>query len=240
MSVEVWWRHHGFMRDLATIGKALGSTARAAMIVALFDGAEHTAGELAAAARVAPATASSHLSVLVDAGLVCVRDDGRFRRYRLASSDIAHALEQLGGPDLGTPTSLRLSREQRRLRAARTCYDHLAGQLGVAVADLLIARGWVDPSVSAVSDAGASALGDALDLDLAPLRAARRQLVRPCLDWTERRQHVAGALGAAIATAALKREWVRRQRGSRGLTITPAGCDGFGDLGVALPGEGTP
>jgi DNA-binding transcriptional ArsR family regulator len=221
--------------DLVTIGRALSTPARAAMVVALFDGTTHTAGELAAAAGVGSGTASDHLRVLVDSGLVTVRADGRFRCYQLADERVAHALEILVRPGpLPEVTSLRMSREQRRVRLARTCYDHLAGVLGVSLADAVVARGWIDADRSSVTPRGETAFLEEFGVDVPALRGRRRPLLRSCVDWTERRPHLAGALGAAVTTAALERAWVERKQGSRGLVVTPAGRSRFAELGVEL------
>jgi DNA-binding transcriptional ArsR family regulator len=221
--------------DLARIGRALGTPARAAMIHLLLDGAPHPAGELARAAGVSSGTASEHLAVLVGAGPARVEQAGRQRRYTLAGPRVAQALELLGAPPPEPVTSLRLSREQRRVRRARTCYDHLAGQLGVALADRLVDRQWVDASFTTVTPAGRAALADRLGIDLDDQPAGRRPLVRACRDWTERRAHVAGVLGARLAATALADGWVLRRPGSRGLTITDHGHAVLDRLGVALP-----
>ncbi len=139
--------------NLAHIGRAIGSPARAAMIYALFDGAPLRWAACRRRGRDS-ATASQHLAILSEAGVVTVRRQGRYRHYQLANSRIAHALEQLSEPGLPTVTSLRLSREQRRVRLARTCYDHLAGQLGVALAQRMVAIEWITPPMSAVTPEG--------------------------------------------------------------------------------------
>jgi DNA-binding transcriptional ArsR family regulator len=222
--------------DLATMGKALGSDARAAMIGVLFDGAEHASGDLARAVGVTSATASEHLRILAESGLVAVRTHGRHRLYRLRDERVAAALEQLARPDLPQPTSLRLSREQRRVRAARTCYDHLAGQLGVALTAAFAERGWLDGGLHEVTARGEAGFAESFDIDVAALRRGRRTLVRPCLDGTERRHHVAGALAAGIASTALARGWVTRQPGGRALAVTMVGHEAFASLGVAAGG----
>lgn len=221
--------------DLAQIGRALGAPARAAMIHVLLDGAPHPAGELARAAGVSSATASEHLAVLVAAGLAGVEQDGRHRQYSMTDPRIAQALELLGGPAPEPVTSLRLSREQQRVRRARTCYDHLAGQLGVALAERLVQQEWVDAALTTVTPAGRIALAERLGIDLDDARPGRRPLLRACRDWTERRDHVAGVLGARLATHALADGWVVRRTESRGLTITDHGHDVLGRLGVSLP-----
>lgn len=221
--------------DLAQIGRALGAPARAAMIHVLIDGAPHPAGELARAGGVSSATASEHLAVLVAAGLASVEQHGRHRHYTMTDPRIAQALELLGGPAPEEVTSLRLSREQRRVRRARTCYDHLAGQLGVALAERLVAQKWVDAALTTVTPAGRTALAERLGIDLDDAPASRRPLLRACRDWTERRDHVAGTLGARLAATALADGWVARRAESRGLTITDHGHDVLGRLGVVLP-----
>lgn len=221
---------HGFV----AVGRALAAPARAAMLALLLDGQPHSAGELAAVAGVASPTASEHLAVLVESGLVSVQRVGRQRLFALSDQRVATALEMLSRPEAPAPsTSLRRSREQRRLREARTCYDHLAGRLGVALLDALVAKRWVMPDVDAVPAAGVAGFAQ-VGIDIAALRAGRRTMVRPCLDWTERRAHLAGSLGAALAGMALDQRWVARQRGSRGLTITPAGRSGLAAWGVRL------
>ncbi|WP_067442087.1 ArsR/SmtB family transcription factor [Nocardioides jensenii] len=220
--------------NLAHIGRAIGSPARAAMIYALFDGEPHSAGQLAGAAGVSSATASQHLAILSEAGVVTVRRQGRYRHYQLANSRIAHALEQLSEPGLPTVTSLRLSREQRRVRLARTCYDHLAGQLGVALAQRMVAIEWITPPMSAVTPEGTKALADHFGLDVEASARSRRPTIRPCRDWTEQRDHIAGTLGAMIATTLLDDAWVIRRPSSRALTITEHGAERLHAAGVDL------
>ena len=221
--------------DLARIGRALGAPARATMVQVLLDGAPHPAGELARAAGVSSATASEHLAVLVAAELATVEQAGRHRRYTLAGPRVAQALELLGAAASPPVTSLRLSREQRRVRRARTCYDHLAGQLGVALAERLVEQEWVDPALTTVTSAGRTALAERLGIDLDDPPSGRRPLLRACRDWTERRDHIAGTLGARLAATALAEGWVARRAASRGLTITGHGHAVLERLGVALP-----
>lgn len=212
--------------SLARVGKALASRPRAAMVGVLMDGAEHPAGELADAAGVASSTASEHLAILVETGIASVEVSGRRRLFRLADPRVAHALEQLSMPDLPVPRSLRMTREQRRVRAARTCYDHLAGQLGVALAERFVSARWVDLPIAAVTSAGREALCEFFAIEEADLRQpprSRRPTVRACRDWTEQRDHLAGLLGARIADTALARDWVRRKDGSRALIVTARG-----------------
>lgn len=196
------------------------------MVSILLDGQAHAAGQLAKATGVASSTASEHLATLVASRLVCVTREGRYRRYRIADAATAEALEALsriGDSDRRPPI---LTSEQRRIRAARTCYDHLAGQLGVALLDSLTAQGWIELAVSTVTPAGVDAFAG-MGIDVPHLVGGRRPLLRACLDWTERREHLAGALGAAITMMALEKVWVRRLPGSRGLGITPHGREEF-------------
>ncbi|MDQ3430798.1 MAG: helix-turn-helix domain-containing protein [Actinomycetota bacterium] len=217
--------------DFVSVGKALAAPARAAMVNVLLDGQAHTAGALGAAAGVTSATTSEHLALLVDSGMVTVTKDGRFRRYQIIDHRIASALETLGRPAAVEVTSLRLSLEQRRVQMARTCYDHLAGKLGVALLDMLLRRHWVTPFVDDVTAEGVAGFA-ALGIHIDHLRSCRRPLLRTCVDWTEQREHLAGGLGATMAAAAFDRRWVERKVGSRGLTLTPLGRDRLSDLGV--------
>lgn len=216
--------------DLTAVGRALSAPARSAMVSVLLDGTEHSAGELRAAAGVSSGTASEHLGVLLASGLVRVRRAGRHRWYAVADARVAQALELLSPPPgVGRPSGYRLSAEQRRVRDARTCYDHLAGRLGCSVASAFVDRGWVEPGLEALQPVGLAAL---LECGVELAVTGRRPLVRPCLDWTERTPHLAGSLGAALATHALRRDWVRRRRGSRGLLVTTEGVAGFAGWGV--------
>lgn len=220
-------------RELLQIGKALSAPARVAIVLHLFDGVEHSATELGRASGVGPATASQHLAVLVAAGLVSVRREGRHRWFALADAHVAHALEQLSGDEIEPPiTSLRLSREQRRVHEARTCYDHLAGLLGVRLTEGMVSLGWVEGDLGSVTRVGEHRLA-LMGVDIEAATRSRRPLVRPCRDWTARRDHLAGALGAGIATTWLDRGWVVRQQGSRGLTVTESGRQQLDSLGVA-------
>lgn len=227
--------------DTAAVAAVIADPARAAMLDALLAGEALTAGELARAAGVAPSTASEHLRRLRAAALVEVVNAGRHRYHRLAGPDVAAALEALAriSPRCTTPTrSLRSVRADAALTYARTCYDHLAGTVGVALLDALVAAdrlAWRDDALRLGSDDGAWLME--LDIDIERLRTGRRPLLRPCLDWTTRRPHLAGALGAAVTEHALARGWVaRRTRGHRALRVTSTGRDAFRDhLGCTLP-----
>jgi DNA-binding transcriptional ArsR family regulator len=222
--------------DLAAGAAAVADPARAAMLDALMDGEPRSAGALAREAGVAASTASHHLGRLLDAGLIVVEPDGRRRAYRLARPEVARALEALAliSPPR-KPTTLRRHTRAQAERAARTCYDHLAGVLGVAVCDGLLAAEAIAPEGERAYALGPGA-GDAfgaLGVALPPRR--RRAYARPCIDWSERRPHLAGALGAAVADTLLARGWVTRVRGTRALLVTDAGRAGLrGALALEL------
>ncbi|GGX59388.1 transcriptional regulator [Streptomyces minutiscleroticus] len=211
-------------RDFTTVGRALAAPARSVFLNLLMDGTERPAGELARAAGVSASTASEHLGVLVGAGLVRCTAHGRRRHYSLAGPQVAAALEMLGALAGAAPVSgYRRSRQAQRLAAARFCYDHLAGRLGVALADAWTRRGWFGERealpLTAVGAEGLRAVG--VDVDAAV--EARRATTRACLDWTERRPHLAGALGAAVGRRFLEAGWVVRHGSGRGLDVTRAG-----------------
>jgi len=212
--------------DFAAVAGLLGHPARAAMVDALMSGEPVSAGELARIAGVGPSTASEHLARLVDGGLVAVEVRGRQRHHRLAGAEVAEALEALARICPPTPVrSLSHASQRAALGHARTCYDHLAGVVGVGLADALVARAWIVPRGESyeTSPEGEAGLADA-GVDVAGARAGRRAFARACLDWTERRPHVAGALGAAIAATALGSGWVRRRAG-RTLGVTDTGYE---------------
>lgn len=210
-------------RDLSVIGRALAAPARASIIAVLMDGSTRPASELATRAGVSAPTASGHLGVLLDAGLLTCVPRGRQRFYEIADAGVASALEQLGQLCPPVPTTgYRQVRSARDLGAARLCYDHLAGVLGVALAESMVAHGWIDPDATVPTPSGVEHLA-AHGIDVEALRRGRRPLVRPCPDWTERRPHVAGSVGAAIATHFLGQRWVVRRPTGRGLHVTSAG-----------------
>jgi DNA-binding transcriptional ArsR family regulator len=185
----------------------------------------------------AASSASDHLGALVAGGLVQATPQGRHRYYSLAGPDVGAALEALARISPHLPASgLQQVRAVEELRRARTCYDHLAGEVGVALLDALIARGWLlrtTPGLE-LSPAGERSL-EGLGVDLAGARRSRRIFARPCLDWTERRYHLAGALGAALAAALLERAWYCRQGAGRGLEVTAAGAEALRRLSVPAP-----
>lgn len=210
---------------MVTIGVAIGSPARAAMLDALVEGHALTATELARVARVAPATASAHLEKLLRSGLLVRERHGRHRYFRIAGPAVAEALEVLArlGAGRAAPRPSP-SREQKTIRRARLCYDHFAGELGVAMTSAMVDRSWIVPEgrdfrLTASGENFLAGLG--VDLDAA--RSKRRMFARQCLDWSERRPHLAGSLGAALAARAFDEGWVKRTRRPREVAITTRG-----------------
>ncbi|MGD1093401.1 MAG: helix-turn-helix transcriptional regulator [Bryobacteraceae bacterium] len=208
------------------IAAAIGEPARARMLYCLVDGRARTSTELAVVADVTPSTASVHLQRLKTERLVKVFAQGKHRYYSLEGANVAAALEALsvlagGSRDVFVPNT------PNRLRAARTCYDHIAGTLGVLLHDRLQALGWLSVSSNVdntydITPAGAKAF-ESLGIDLDATRSLRRRFACACLDWSERRPHLGGALGAAILKVALKKKWVTQDLDSRALGITSLG-----------------
>lgn len=223
---------------LADVAALIGEPTRAAMLLGLLDGRELTATELARLADLSPPATSLHLGKLAQGGLVVARKAGRHRYYQLAGGDVARALEALGAISTAAPPPRTASPAYAALRAARTCYDHLAGVVAIELVErwqrARLLRLEADDRYG-VTRAGARWLREALDIDLAALAAARRPLARRCLDWTERRPHLAGALGAVVLERFLERRWVARTRGSRALRITGHGAAAIARLGSACP-----
>jgi DNA-binding transcriptional ArsR family regulator len=220
---------------IAATAALLGDPARANMLAALMDGRALTAKELAYAGHITPQTASEHLGKLTEGGLLAVKKQGRHRYYRLASSLVGQMLEGVMAFAEPEPARATTWRGGEALRTARTCYDHLAGRLGVALADALTARGHVALGTDGgeVTEAGTEFL-DAFGAALAP---GRRVFCRPCLDWSERRPHLAGRVGAALACRCFELGWIARQRDTRAVAITTAGQEGFrAQFGIVLGG----
>ncbi|MGE0224394.1 MAG: ArsR/SmtB family transcription factor [Acetobacteraceae bacterium] len=220
---------------MAAIAQLLGDPARANIMNALMDGRALTAKELAYAARVSPQTTSGHLAKLTEAALLSVERQGRHRYFRLASPLVGQMLESIMAVAGAEPPRAAAWRGGEALRNARTCYDHLAGRLGVALADSLVARGHVVLSADGgeVTDAGHAFLRD-FGAEPVP---GKRVFCRPCLDWSERRPHLAGRFGAALAGRCFELGWVSRMRDSRAVRITENGRAGFeARFGVRLAG----
>ncbi len=212
--------------SFAGVASLIADPARAAMLIALIDGRALPAGELAYAAGITAQTASSHLAKLLDGGLLRVETEGRHRYYRLAGAHVAQALEHLATIRPTEPVRRKARTPQaRELRFARCCYDHLAGQLGVAATCALQEKGFIVPAEDKkfdVTAAGAAWFGG-LGLDVKALRPTRRGLARQCLDWTERSHHLAGPLGVAFLKTLCDAGWLRRSRASRIVQLTPRG-----------------
>jgi DNA-binding transcriptional ArsR family regulator len=225
--------------NMVEVAALVGDTARATILAALMGGQALTGSELAYLARISRPTASEHLARLVDARLIVLSRQGRFRYYRIASPLVASMLESiklvaaLEVPPRYQPRSMK----DDALRFARTCYDHLAGQVAVAIADALVARGHVilGEDGGEVTGAGAQFLTE-FGADLAPTSRTRRVFCKPCLDWSERRYHVAGRVGAEICRRCLELGWFARERDTRALRLSAAGVAGLrAAFGVDLP-----
>lgn len=211
---------------VSRIAAAIGEPARARMLYSLVDGRARTSTELAVVAEVSPSTASAHLRRLQQQRLVKVLAQGKHRYYSLEGPRVAAALEALSVL-AGRPRCRFVPSTPSPLRAARTCYDHIAGTLGVALHDRFRALGWLALVSSrdkayALSPDGAKALS-ALGVDVDATRSLRRRFAFACLDWSERRPHLGGALGAALLQLALKRKWVVQDLDSRALEVTRLG-----------------
>jgi DNA-binding transcriptional ArsR family regulator len=214
---------------IAAVAALLGDPARANMLTALMDGRALTASELASEAGVGLPTASGHLSKLEAGGLVAVEKQGRHRYFRLSGSDVASVLEGLMGLAARTgAVRTRPGPKEPALRVARLCYDHLAGERGVALLDGLRRRRVLAEHDGALAPTpeGRAFLCD-FGIDLAPLSARRRPLCRACLDWSERRHHLAGSLGAALLARMGELGWLTTEEGGRAVAFTPAGERGF-------------
>ncbi|MFC4278237.1 ArsR/SmtB family transcription factor [Achromobacter aloeverae] len=233
--------------DIARVAHLIADPARAAMLMLLTDGRARPAGELAYAAAVTPQTASSHLGKLLGGRLLAVETEGRHRYYRLAGPHVAVALEHLAA--IIPVTTVRrkpLGRDAQALQFARCCYDHLAGSVGVAVTQALLARGCLVAAQGKrldVTPAGAAWFAD-MGLDVTAIAPTPRGLARACLDWTERQHHLAGPLGVRFTALLCEKGWLRRHRDSRAVQVTPLGWTGLRDaLGIApglgLDGAGT-
>ena len=217
--------------QIAEVAALVGDPARASILCALLGGRALTATELAHAAGVSPQTTSGHLSKLHAARLLALMKQGRHRYYQLAGPEVGHMLEGIMNVALnGPPRYQPKTKVDDQMRYARTCYDHIAGVLGVGLADQLAARDLVVLGAEAgeVTPSGLDYLAK-LGVDLSLARAKRRVFCRPCLDWTERRPHIGGAVGAALAQRCFDLKWVERLAGSRALMITPTGRRGLMD-----------
>ena len=209
---------------ISSVAALFGDPARANMLTALMDGRALTVSELARAGGVALPTASGHLAKLQAAGLVEARKQGRHSYYRLSGPDVAGVLEALMGLAQRTgAVRVRTGPKDAALRAARVCYDHLAGERGVALLQAMLANGWLEAGEAiALTPTGRGRLAD-IGVDVAGLERGRRPLCRGCLDWSERQSHLGGALGAACLELMIARGWARREPG-RVVAFSPAGA----------------
>lgn len=212
---------------VSRIAAAIGEPARTRMLYCLLDGHARTSTELAIVGEVTPPTASAHLNRLKSDGLVTAHVQGRHRYYTLQSAHVARALETLSVV-AGRPPGKFQPSTPTRYRLARSCYDHLAGRIGVAIFECMRASRWIraipgdDANGYELTQDGTSGLG-AIRIDLEHARGQRRRFAYGCLDWSERRLHLAGALGAALLKSFVDRKWLQRDLDSRALVVTAAG-----------------
>ncbi len=217
---------------IAAIANLIGDTTRANMLCALMGGQALTAGELSREAGITPQTGSEHLAKMVDANLLSTVKQGRHRYYRLASPEVAHGIDALmsiaaNGPKRHHP----IGPKEKDMRLARSCYDHIAGRLAVAMADSLNDSGRIilSDEGALVTDKGKAFLQE-FGIDLSDGSRSKRPLCRTCLDWSERKHHIAGRVGTALLERTLDLGWVARRADSRALRITPAGDRGFREM----------
>lgn len=223
--------------NVAEVAQLMGDPSRFAMLMSLLGGKALPASDLAHAANISPQTASSHLAKLVEGGLLIHETYGRHKYFRLANHEVAHALESMLAISPSKPVrSLRESDELDHLRYCRTCYDHLAGEVGVALTDRFISLGWLKESGKdyLLSPEGKENLrGWGVKIDNAARK--RRHYARQCLDWSERRHHLAGYLGAAITDRLFELNWIERRPGGRAIKLNSQGIEGLSlEFGVQL------
>lgn len=228
---------------IAEIAALVGEPARATMLSALLDGRALTARELAFAARVTPQTASTHLAKLTDASLLRALQQGRHRYFRLASPKVVEMLDAIVAVALeNRPRYRPLSHQAQELSAARICYVHLAGRLAVDLTDALTFREYIvlGDDAAEITSAGTRFLAE-FGIDLSALNSTRHRFCKLCIDWTERRPHIAGPVGAALTKRYFDLGWIERVKDSRAVIVTAAGKRGFSDIfGIGLPeGGGT-
>lgn len=215
---------NGYDEDaaLSQVAGAIAEPARTKMLCALMDGHARTSTEMAVIAQVSASTASAHLARLKDDGLIQLHTQGRHRYYSLTGPHIAQAIEGLMVISRQSAKAF-VPNTPSRLQFARTCYDHMAGTLAVQLHDHFIAAGWlIGEGTYQLSPSGQKAMGE-LGIDLPALHAQRRRFACGCLDWSMRRPHLAGALGAALLHSAIRKEWLTQDLDSRALGLTPKG-----------------
>lgn len=208
--------------DMATM---IGERGRAMMLWNLLDGKAYTAGELAASANISPQSASNHLSKLIGAKLLAVEKQGRHKYYRFADEKVAQAIENMAAL-LPFEYNLAQTKEQKPdgIKLARTCYDHLAGKIGVEITNAMLKKGIIKKANKeySVSDFGKKWFNE-IGVDIEEARQMKRKFAFPCLDWSERKHHLAGALGAAFLTSIIEKDWIRKKKDSREVIITGRG-----------------
>ncbi|MCL6329058.1 ArsR family transcriptional regulator [Pectobacterium carotovorum subsp. carotovorum] len=212
--------------SMAALAAAMSDPSRIKMLCALMDGRAWTATELSVVADIAASTASAHLSRLVSEGLITCLSQGRHRYYRLAGTDIAGLIENLMGVSWRSTSSAKISTPSS-LRVARTCYDHLAGEIAVHIYDFMVAEGWVTSDGVSVTPSGQEQFRE---LGIMPKSKTRRKTSCGCLDWSERRFHLGGEAGAAFFVHCEKKGWLTRIPGFREVTITASGKRAFKKL----------
>ncbi|WP_202077183.1 ArsR/SmtB family transcription factor [Caldalkalibacillus salinus] len=223
--------------NIGKIAALIGHPSRVEMLLSLSGGKSLPASELARSARISPQTASSHLSKMVEGGLLIHESYGRHKYFRLASAEVGHALEALltiAQPK--TICSLRESNQLIALRHARTCYDHLAGEIGVALTDRLLELQFIEESGKdfMLTEEGKQRLID-FGVEVEECLKSRRYLARQCLDWSERRHHLAGSLGAALTKRLFNLEWIERLPDDRAVRVTEIGIKGlFDEFGLQI------
>ncbi len=213
---------------IAEIGALLGDPARVNMMIALLDGRALTGRELAELAGVSPQTASSHLHKLITAGMIDAIRQGRHRYHRLASPEVARLLEQMhvAGASLGMVSPRNRGPRDAAMREARSCYDHLAGRIATEISMNLLGHGPQPEKPVRLLPRGLAML-ETIGIDITKVAESRRCFCRTCIDWSERRPHVAGAVGAAMLQTLFERGWLHRQSGTRALSISATGEQGF-------------
>jgi DNA-binding transcriptional ArsR family regulator len=222
--------------DLARIAATVGDARRIQMLSLLMEGRALTAKELALGAGIEPATASAHLKRLLDDGLLASASQGRHKYFRFASEHVAQLVESLMrvAPRRPVPTA---AQHEEPIRRARFCYDHLAGSLGTGLFTLMLKKGWLADEAPQAKELRLTPRGEkaltTLHVDVAAAHARRRQFACRCLDWSERRDHLGGALGAAVAQQLQSLHWIERRKHSREVKVTVQGAEGLRALGLA-------
>lgn len=221
--------------DLARIAATVGDARRIQMLSLLMEGRALTAKELALGAGIEPATASAHLKRLMEDGLLASAAQGRHKYFRFASEHVAQLVESLMRVAPRRPVA-SAARQDEPIRRARFCYDHLAGSLGTGLFTLMVKKGWLQDDATQPNQLQLTPRGDkalsALDVDVGAAQARRRQFACRCLDWSERRDHLGGALGAAIAQQLQALRWIERRKHSREVKVTAQGAEGLRQLGL--------